>query len=301
MFVGYFKKIPPAISVPLFYGYIVIAYSVRFLVTSVYGAAILSVCLYYYVDCCTGITPAGLSELMGWLIHLDAEYKVALLSSAVTIAGFIVAFHTATANWKNQMRAQLKVQAARDIENFFSVVSSNITTASIYVKSLVDNANKIQKGVPANEAYFLVDYAQQKASEYMAARNLLSQASIDVHRLIGRNNNLLSTGFGLLAAANSAAGALDRVNHKMWIHVPSIDLSDPHRIQDFVNQVNVTERQEFLDACEKSYGTINGISGGLQGSLTAQVWGASFPMFFNLIARRKEFKEAIREFHSKLQ
>jgi hypothetical protein len=36
----------------------------------------------------------------------------------------------------------------------------------------------------------------------------------------------------------------------MWVHIPVVDLNDPNHIQSFVNQVNVTECNEFLEACD---------------------------------------------------
>ena len=188
-----------------------------------------------------------------------------------------------------------------DIAIFFATVTSNITTTRLYVESLIEAVNKIQKGVSFDDASFSVGYLQGKAREFMAARDILSQASIEVHRLIGRNYNLLSTGWGLIASARLAAESLSKVTKKMWIHLPVVDLKNLNHIQSFLNQVNVTECNEFLLACEVNYGKISGLSGGVQGYLAAPIWGFSLPMFANLISSRKEFKEAMREFHSQLR
>ena len=192
MIIDYFKKIPPSVSVPIFYGFVLVGFTLRFLFATVFGALILVVGIYFYIEYCTTVSPFNSIELVTWIISLEAGYKIALLSSSVTIVGFVVAFHTATINWRNQMRAQLKVQAAGEIENFFAAVSRNITTADLYVKSLIETVNEIQAGASLHMAYFSVDYAQKKAGEFEAARNLLIEASIEVHRLIGRNHNLLA-------------------------------------------------------------------------------------------------------------
>ena len=108
MIFTFFKKLPPFISVPAFYIFITISLIIRFLFSSSYGVLILALVLYVYIDTCTSITPLTLSSLVTWIDTLSSEYKVALLSSSVTIVGFIVAFHTATANWQNQMKEQYK-------------------------------------------------------------------------------------------------------------------------------------------------------------------------------------------------
>lgn len=300
MILAFFKKLPPSISVPAFYGLVSIALIVRFLIASTYGALILVLGFYVYVAEFTSINPLTPSEMGLWLVTLSQGYKVALLSSFVTVIGFVVAFHTATVNWRNQMRAQLKAQAAGEIESFFALVSSNITTASMYVESLIETVNEIQKGESIADASFSVAYQQDTAKEFLAARDVLSKASIDVHRLIGRNHNLLSTGWGLLASTKLAADSLSNVTKVMWLHIPVVNLDDPNHIQSFLNQLNVTECNKFLEACNLSHGKISGLSGGIQGHLTAPIWGFSLTMFANLIGSRKEFKESMKEFHNKL-
>lgn len=298
--ISLFKNIPPSISVPAFYCFYTIAMIVRFLIGSAYGVLFLAVFFYLYVKNFTSLPVMTPSELTSWLVNLPSEYKVAVLSSGVTIIGFVVAFHTATENWRGQMQAQLKSQAANEIENFFSVVTSKITTTRLHVESLIKTVNTIQKQENINEIIFLVGYQQGKVSEFIAARDILSQASIEVHRLISKNNNILSTGWGLPSNINQAAGCLSELSKKMWVHIPMVNLDDPNHIQSFLNQVNVTECSEFIDSCNTNYGIISGISGGIQGYLTASIWGVSLSNYFNLISSRKQFKEAIKGLHRDL-
>jgi hypothetical protein len=300
MVFNYFKKIPPLLSIPLFYAYICIALLLRFLFASVYGAFVLACSLYLYCATFTSIQPLTAHQLVEQLLSLPSGYKVAILTSFVTITGFVVAFHTATINWQNQMRAQLKVQVANEIENFFAIVTSNITTTQFYINSLINIVNEIQKGASVEESSFNIGYAQEKKQEYMAARDTLSQASVEVHRLIGRNNNLLLTGWGLLSGTQMAADALTAVSKAMWVHIPIVNMDDPDHIQEFLNQVNITECNNYLEVCETNYGKISGLSGGVQGYLTAPIWGFPLPMFINLVFNKSEFKAQMRKFHKHL-
>ncbi|MCD4743583.1 MAG: hypothetical protein K8R67_14060 [Desulfobacteraceae bacterium] len=300
MVVAFLKKFPPSISIPTFYGLFAIALIVRFLFKSVYGAVFLMLGLYIYVATCTSISPFTFSELVLWAIELPSEYKVVLISSFVTVVGFVVAFHTATINWRSQMQTQLKVQAATEIESFFAVVSNNITTISLFIESLVEILNKIQNGASTADAKFSIKYNQGKIKEYKASKDILSHASIEVHRLIARNHNLLSTGGDTLTNTKLAAECLSKITKAMWLHIPVIDLDDPDSIQSFIDQVNLTEYNEFLELCDANYGKIAGLSGGIQGYLTAPVWGLSLTMFVNLIRNRKEFIKAIKGFRKDL-
>lgn len=300
MIITLLKKIPPLLSVPLFYVYISVGLLLRFLFTSTYGALILAIFYYQYVVLYTDVIPLSLEELINWLFSLSGEYKVALFTSLITISGFIIAFYTATLNWKNQLKAQLKSEAANEIERFFAVVSDNINTTSLYAESLVRIINDIQSGSSINDASFSIDYQQRRAREFLEARDILSKASVEVHRLIGKNYNLLLTGFGLLDNLNLAADSIASITKKMWIHIPIVDLKDSNHIQLFFNQVNITECNEFIKVCEIQGGKISGLIGGVRGYLLSPIWGFSFSAYINLIFKRKEFKKAMKEFHCDL-
>ncbi|MDM5264496.1 hypothetical protein PF327_09830 [Sulfurovum sp. XTW-4] len=255
---------------------------------------------YWYADTFTKIDPFSLKELINWVSTLKLEYKVALISSGVTIAGFAIAFHTATINWRAQMRAQMMLQVSGEVENFFSTVSRNISTAKFYVKSLVEAANKIQNGAPTNEAEFLLYYNQKEQQKFLHAQSFLSEASVEVHRIISKNFNPLVSHWGVLNSAQESAKALTKVSEKMYVRLPIIDLNDPQRVQRFINNLNVAECEEFIETCEQSQTVISGLIGGINGQLTSTVLGFNLPMFSHSLSKRKEFRKVVEKFHQAL-
>ena len=281
----------------LFYSLITIAIVGRFLFATVYGALLIAFVLYLASPSWFGVEPLDLDELVMWFAGLASDYKVALLASLVTIAGFAIAFHTATINWRNQLKAELKKQTAGEIEHFFAVVGRNITTLELFAEELVEVVNQIQNGTSLQDASFRVGFIQGRLEEYVGARNTISQASVDVHRLISRNHNILASGWGLLANARVAAAAVSDVSTAMWIRLPIVDVNDPNHVQVFLNLVNVTECNALIAACDRSSAKIAGISGGIHGYLLAPVVGFTFPMYWHLLRHRKEFLESLRDFY----
>lgn len=297
MIYPFFKILPPSISIKLFYAVVVLGLFYRFIFQSVYGVLLVTLVIYWYAALITGVKPYSFSELTYWVLMLDREYKVALITSLVTITGFAIAFHTATINWRNQMRAQIMLQVSGEVENFFATVSSSITTAELYIEALVDAVNNIQKGASVRDAEFLVDYNHSQQQQFLDARSLLSEASVEVHRLISRNYNSLVSNWGALSAAQRSATALAEVSQKMWVNVPIVDINDPQRIQAFINQINVSECEEFIRTCKRCQGVMNGLTGGVRGQLQSSVLGFNLPMFSDLITKRKEFRRIMEEFH----
>lgn len=296
----YLEKIPPLISVPAYFVVVFIILILEFLFTTTFGALLLALSVYVYFDSFTLVSPYTSAELLIWLDGLSIQYRVALFTSIVTITGFVIAFHTATLSWKNQMRAQLKIQAAREFESFFSVVSSNITTAEIYIESLVNTANNIKNGAADAESSFEIGYNQGKVHEFISSRDALSRYSIEITRLISRNHNILLTGWGMLADANRADESLEKITNVMWLHIPVVDLNDPNHIKSFVDQVDITKCTKFLKVCEANYGIISGLSGGIQGNLSSSIWGISSGLFIDLVQNWKNFSKFVYEIHDKL-
>jgi type IV secretory pathway TraG/TraD family ATPase VirD4 len=120
-----FTKLPPNLSVPIFYVFATAAFLYRFLFGNIYGIFVTSLVLYKYSQSLFGITPLGFGGLINWVVIQSESTKAALLGAIITIVGFLIAYATATANWKSQLLANLKVQAAGELEVFFAECYSN--------------------------------------------------------------------------------------------------------------------------------------------------------------------------------
>lgn len=296
-----FKALPPAVAVPVFYVVATIFVITHFLFGTVFGAFLLSVAAYWAVGTFGTSTPMSFGELLLWLSSQPDDYKVAFVSAALTVVGFVVAFHTATINWRNQLKAQLKAQSAGEIEEFFAVVSRLISDASLFIETLISTVNKIQKGDAPQEVNFAVSWALNESQKFIATRNQLSQALVEVHRIKGRHYSILNTGWGLPSTFDQAVEAFNKVGEKMWIQVPLVNVNDPDYLQSFLNQVNVTECTQFLDAAERYTIPISMLAGSIKGYLMSPIIGVSFPMYIGLITGRKEFRAAITEFYRNMK
>lgn len=293
-------KFPPSVSVPLFFVYTVILLVGRFLLGTVIGVFFLLLFLYWAVGASGGEVLSG-GELLLWIDGLNQEYKAALLTSLVTVAGFVVAFHGANANWKNQFNAQLKAQLASELEAFFSPLSASINQASIFAQALVDTVNKIQAGTSFEDANFSIRYLQDQQSQFRSARSHISQASSDVHQLIGRNYNILASGWGALRQIQLVASALTEISQSIWIQLPVVDVDRADHVHTFINQVNVTHCLRLVESCDKNSTKISGLVGAIRGYLLSPIIGFNFSAFLSLLADMKNFRGAVSEFHQKFK
>lgn len=296
----FFKNIPPKYSVKIFYIFTSILFLYRFLFKSVFGILFIALILYKFSSSIWDIESYNLGQLLEWVHHLEKDYKLALITSGVTIIGFVIAFHTATTNWRNQMFAQLRLNAANEIETFFAEFSKNITDSELYIQSLINALEKIKNGVDVAEANFIVNYSCERIEDFMDSRNKISEASVQVHKLISKNYNLLVNNPGTLDSINRSGIAISDISKKIWIKLPVVKPEGNNKILSFVEQTNINEYIEFVEVCKKSSAIISGLSGGVKGQLQSVIMDFNVHMLFHLLKNRKSFKESIVSLHKEL-
>jgi hypothetical protein len=273
----------------------------RFFFGNIYGIFILALLGYFKADALFGVTPYNFEQLMLWLISQSESTKNALLSSFITVMGFMLAYATATANWKGQLLANLKLQAAGELDVFFSEFSKLASDCEIYASALVEAVDKIQKGCHIDDAVFLADYNRNQGQVFIQKRQRLIAMGIDVHSFKGRYSALLLSAPGLKSSLDSATAAVSSINEKLWINVPFHIQSDANVIQTFVNQVNVVDCLSLKAAVNTHHGELNFSAGSVRGNLMSTVVGFNIWTIYNLYRQSSDVYAAIKERYSNLQ
>lgn len=293
-----FSKIPPSISVPFFYGLITSLFIVRFFIANLYGMFFLAVGIYYCSDGLFGVEAYTFPQLIDWFAVQSEGTKTAFLGSIVTVVGFLIAYATATYNWKAQALSQLRMQAAGEIDVFFAQCAKLTTDCQIYADALVEAVDKIHKNCTVEEAVFLVNYNRGQGQLFLQKRQQLVALGIEVHRLQARYSNLLVLAPGLKSNMDLAVNSLARITEKVWFQVPFQIDGDQDPVQTFVNQVNVADCMAFSEATQDNFGQLNFTSGGVRGILQSSVVGFNLWSLLFLFRERNGFKEAIVEHYN---
>lgn len=291
------RRLPPKLSADIFYYVLPVVLVLRFLVGTILGVFILSA-LFYWAMWITGEPkPFTLSQLVLWVDGLPSESKTAIVTSVLTVLGFLIAFHNATVNWKAEALAHLKAAVAGEIELFFNEAARLTTDAEIYARSLVEAVNFFQSHGATPDAIFKIQRTLEQTSAFLAKRDRLSAMSVEVHRIAGRHYSVLSTVWGATKALEDSASVFAQITQLMWIRVPNIQADLPNPIAQFVSQVNVAECVNFVDCCGRSYGFISGATGGVRGALLAPLVGFNLASLMSLSGKRSTFIEALSKIH----
>jgi len=289
------RRVPPRITTLVFYYALPVFLLIRFLVSTIWGVLLLSIFLYWSMWHLGASKPYTAAELVLWIDGLSSESKTSVVTTMLTVLGFLVAFHTGTLNWKAQAFAQLKEHVASEVESFFTEASRLTIDAQIYVDSLVEAVNCLQSQGPTNDAVFAVRRALDLAPKFCATRDQLSAMSIEVHRIAGRHYSVLSSVWGAIHTLEECAAAFGEITHKMWVHAPFVMESHPDPLAAFLAQVNVADCIAFSEACDRNRGFMDGNIGGIRGMLLAPIVGFNLASRMSLSGKKDLFVEAMQK------
>lgn len=288
-----YRRLPPRLTAFLFFYGLPALLVLRFFFGSLFGIFISSVALYWYTLIFGEVKPYSMQQLVLWLDSLPNDSKTSVVTTVITIAGFLVAFKTATANWKAENLATLKSHVASELEEFFANVSKLTTDAEIYVKRLVEAVNKIQSEGATADSAFAVHWAIERLPDFLHTRERLSFMTVEAHRISGRHTTILSTIDGATRAIEDCANALSEISRDMWVRLPNIPEGHNDPLGLFLLQINVEQCNNFLECCRANFGLINGLSGGVRGALLSPIVGINMSTITSLYGKRQQFEEAM--------
>ncbi|HDZ8979120.1 TPA: hypothetical protein RUY06_000999 [Aeromonas veronii] len=292
-------KTQPLLLTMLFYIFITISYIIRFFIGNIYGIFLLALITYWNADKLFSINPYTFEQLLLWFSSQSESTITALLSTIITVIGFMLTYATATANWKGQLLANLKLQAAGELDVFFSEYSKLVTSCDIYATALIDAVNKIQNGCSLEEATFLTDYNYKQGEIFQHNRQQLIGMGINVHNFQGRYSTLLLSSPSLKSSLDSAIAAVTCINDKIWINVPfhiaGLISGDEQKIINFVEQVNIADCLALNEAITTYQSQLNFSAGKLRGQLMATVVGFNIWTVINLYSQHRDFYSVMAE------
>lgn len=273
--------------------YVTICIIFRFFVGNIYGIFLLTIGCYFILPHVSQIKPYNFNELMIWFVSLDREYKISILSSVLTIVGFLIAFQVATTNWTHQMKAGLRLEASKDIESSYGRVTELIISIQTFIDMNIDLITKVEKEVPEYEIRSDLDFLSSRTPQFFSNRRELSDLHIRIYQLYGKHSFPLFATWNSFKQLENVNKQLELVTQKTWlVSIPQVNLSNPNYKEDFVKYLDKSVLLELSQLCKQSYAYIAAVTGGIRGSLTSSLMEKNLATLISFWQQRKHTKEA---------
>lgn len=272
--------------------FLVLRYISQFLTANLYGILILVILLYLLLPKFTGINPLSFNELLLFIMGLSPEYKVAILTSTLTIVGFLIAFQTATASWQRQKHTEMRLQAAIDFDITYSRINELITAIKIFADLNMDLINKIGKNLPEFEIISVFNYLQSQHNEFLTNRKELSLLHTRSYLFYGRYSNVLSSTWNSFNQLEHVNEALRLVAEKMWLFIPQLAVTSPNYKELYMQYSNVTKLEDLSNQCGESHEYIAAVIGNIKGKLTAPIFQFNLSALIMIFQKSKWIEHA---------
>lgn len=280
-------------------GGMIIGYLINWLISSIFGILVLSIAVYLLVGRMSLTDPFNFPDLVDWFSRLSDSYRLALSSSLLTIVGFLIAFQTATTNWKNQMAASVALAAATDIQSFFSEGTRKLTSAKIFAELLLNSANTVPTMTSQDEINFQIDYVFSELPKFLAIRERLSEMSIEVHDLRGRYAQSLVRHWGALSKLDIAAEGLSSAANNIWFTVPVVKSDELGASDRFLRGIDKEECERFVQAYDEEIDKLSTLSGSISGSLQNPIFQFNFSTLYNFLVMAPDMPKIFRTLKAK--
>ena len=270
-----------------------LVYIWTFIVSSIYGFFLFSACVYLLSEFLFGVEAYGFSEMVAWFSATPTEVKTAILTSSVTVLGFLMAFATAAYSWKSQIRAQLKLQASEELGNYFVKFSSIVNEFISHVDQVVDVYKQVEES-PHGGAMFMVRHVRSNGVSAIEKRMLISKLSLDIYSLDSRYSRVIQFLPGLEGRMSDSIQAIKNITADMWIQIPIELGSNNDELQSYVEQVDSEECRDFIRMAKSNLSVLAASQGAIRGALQSEFIGLSFWHVFYSFKNMKDMSRVFR-------
>lgn len=294
-----FRSLNPTSVYLLVLGVFFVSIVCRFLFKSLYGAFFLALACYFSCEYVFGVAPLTFSELIVFVYELDPQYKVGVLTSVITVVGFLFAFRASGESFLMQVREEQKIKAANEIEEFAVRVQNASYVVERYAEDLDGLEIELRKNTPTEEVLFRVRQIQRRTEEFEKSKSEISRLSVEVHRLMCRHANVLSSGLGLKKTADHVVLSIKEISDAMWFLTPLPGLNEEQWLMVFKAKSDQVRRTEFLRVVQLAQATIASGAGAIKGGLYAKVWGLTGVGLIGWLNSGKDILGSFRELKNK--
>lgn len=256
---------------------------IKWLTSTLLGLLLLSLALYLIVPMAGPTEPYTGSELLAWFANLTDDTKVAIGTSLLTIIGFLIAFQTATKNWRDQLRAQYELAAAQKISAFFDRVLDNIIDAKLFAEQLLEAVELVATETDDEKINKIIRYHAKLSDDFLKVRSELIGSPVEANRLRDEYLAILRSHLLGLKLFDTAVEAMeDIIEH---VGIPKIvDASTSEYSKAFfLRNVNVGICRTFISACDAHLDEVTSSAGTVVGMLGAPVTESNLATFTQVL------------------
>lgn len=258
----------------------------RYVFGSIWGVLGLTLLLYFNSEFVLGTQPITFKELALLVISMESSTKASIATALITIIGFMVAYWTASSNWKEQLRAQLCTQASGRLTEFSNLCSQDITTCKIYAENVVKVYDLVERD-ELEQAFHLVNYIHSSTQKTLLAREQVIANSIKSHILLSPYNSILVGIPGSIKHFQLACKRLGDITDFIYFPISYPIQDDKNVVDSFLRCTNKEKCTDYIRLVNKNFDSFNMNASYSSGCILRPISGINLWSAFSVLSNMR--------------
>lgn len=259
--------------------------AVHFVTSTIWGAALLTILAYWLVPLITGVAAWTPAELLNWASGLEETSVVGISTAILTVLGFLVAFHIASVNWKEQALWGLRCETFKALNAIYPQLLSLANELKIFADQVLElHDSQLQR--QDREKRLHTKYLVDQIPRYHEKKRDFDRLFLQAYQFTGQYGLVM---MGLPRGAKS----IEDINNRMEaigdatsVFIPLVDTTDPEFMELFFWRLEVAPLRNLSLEVECAYAEISVLLGHVNSALLIPVVGlnrhALSHMIFNM-------------------
>lgn len=232
---------------------------------------LLTTCAFYFYIKKTGGHVFSPGELITWVFSQENEIITSILTTIITVIGFMAAYSAGVASWKKQQEFSLEHEFCRDLEQFSADLMKSLSVCERHIRKAIilnDEMNKEQR----NDNY--IRYALKDVftnhSEWASNQGKIAYKASDYYDLTTRHTVLLANKWWVSLHMARIESQLDSISSEIWVYLPpGFDDFSEELLQDIIvmykQSLELESYQNLLTQIEITRNVVSRAVGGIKG------------------------------------
>jgi hypothetical protein len=262
----------------------------RYLFSTLFGLFLFAVGLYLGMYWLSPVKPFSGQQLALWFDGLPTESKGAMGAALLTVLGFLIAFRTASVNWRDELRVTISVQAADELEEVYGEASQLMLDVMYYSRGLVEQLTELQQRCTGMTPW--LRETLQKYAGHRERSERLSALGARARRLAGKYGILLNPIGGGSKAASDCAAAIERAALATILPFPPTLATTEEELERLAMRVDLVRWRSLFGTLENERAYLNTLSSMVYFALVRRLSQSSFGQTIALFRHRNVTTEA---------
>jgi hypothetical protein len=187
------------------------------------------------------IEPYSVGQLVIWYSDLEIGFKTSIISSYITIIGFLIVFQGSHTMWKKEVTTNLRIKAAEEFSEVFQELQDCISQILSYADEVRFTHDLIKDNVNRTEIEFQISYVVKELPSFIENRSTFLYLSQRFNTLRGKYSLELNSVVNADKMTNKVSGLLTSLTSYLYPMLPFVGSKSPDPIKSFSVSINIDQ------------------------------------------------------------